>query len=102
MGASFFLYYLGLFGNVEGPLEPSKLGERLAHMGVTKTHVMVFLIMLFVIALTWNWLYNLMALPLASRLGLMTKAAPAKKGIFSHTLLALLLAFCVIVFFCII
>ncbi len=59
MGASFALYYLGLFGNVEGPLQPAKLGENLAGIGISKTHLLVFFGCLTLISITWNWMYNL-------------------------------------------
>ena len=61
MGISFFLYYLGFFGNVEGPLEPARLGKRIAGMGVTKTHIEVIFLSLTMISISWNWIYNLAA-----------------------------------------
>jgi hypothetical protein len=68
MGVSFFLYYLGLFGNVEGPLEPGNIGASLAGMGVTKIHMLMFFLSFFIFALTWNHLFNLVSFMIASRL----------------------------------
>lgn len=64
----FPLYYMGLFGTVEGPLNPSRLGDVLAGMGVTQTHILMFFIFILAIAVTWNWIYNLVCLGIGSRL----------------------------------
>jgi hypothetical protein len=40
MGICFPLYYLGLFGGVEGPLNPEQLGTSLANMGLSKVHML--------------------------------------------------------------
>jgi len=58
MGASFALYYLGLFGGVEGPLKPERIGERLAALGFSNRHLLIVLLASLVIAIIWNWLYN--------------------------------------------
>ena len=50
----FPLYYLGLFGSVEGPLNPARIGDFLAGMGVTKTHSLVFFLSFLIIAVSWN------------------------------------------------
>jgi hypothetical protein len=63
-----FLYYLGFFGNVEGPLNPGRIGESLSAIGVTKTHSMVFFLSFLIIAVTWNWIYNLASLLIGARL----------------------------------
>ncbi|MCD4719900.1 MAG: hypothetical protein K8S13_08570 [Desulfobacula sp.] len=68
MGGSFFLYYLGLFGNVEGPLTPGNIGESLAGMGVTKIHMLIFFLSFFIIAMTWNHIFNLVSYIIGSRL----------------------------------
>ena len=68
MGASFFLYYLGFFGTVEGPLTPATIGDTLAGMGVTKAHMIMFFLSFFIISLTWNHLYNLVSLVMGTRL----------------------------------
>ena len=68
MGICFPLYYLGLFGTVEGPLNPTHLGARLAGMGVSKTHLLVLFLSLTIIAGTWNWIYNLVNLLIGSHL----------------------------------
>lgn len=59
MGLSFLLYYLGLFGGVSGPLSAGSLGDALAGLGVTRTHVAVVLFAAFLCALSWNWVFNL-------------------------------------------
>ncbi len=64
----FPLYYLGLFGSVEGPLNPSRIGEKLAGMGVTQTHSMLLFLSFLIIAVSWNWVYNLVSLAIGSRL----------------------------------
>lgn len=58
MGISFIFYYLGLFGSVDGPLEPDKIGERLASAGMTNQHLLTLLLTLMGIAIVWNWIYN--------------------------------------------
>ncbi|MCJ7594023.1 MAG: hypothetical protein MUO52_04530 [Desulfobacterales bacterium] len=64
----FPLYYLGLFGSVEGPLNPARIGDSLAGMGVTKTHAMSFFLSFLIISVTWNWIYNLVSHLSGSRL----------------------------------
>jgi hypothetical protein len=64
----FPLYYLGLFGSVEGPLNPARIGDSLAGMGVTKTHSLVFFLSFLIISVSWNWIYNIVSLLLGSRL----------------------------------
>ena len=68
MGICFPLYYLGLFGTEEGPLNPAQLGVKFAGIGVTKTHMMVFFFSLMIIAVTWNWIFNLVSIAIGSRL----------------------------------
>ena len=68
MGASFALYYLGLFGTVDGPLAPERMGTFLAEMGVTQRHVIVLLLTVLIAALTWNWIYNLASLMTGRRM----------------------------------
>lgn len=73
MGASFILYYLGLFGTVDGPLSPDKLGTALAGLGVTRQHVIGVLLFFLFAAVSWNWIFNLSSLLMGRRL---TCAAP--------------------------
>lgn len=61
-------YHLGLFGTVEGPLNPSNIGDGLANMGVTKTHSMLFFLSFLIIAGTWNLIFNLVSYLMGSRL----------------------------------
>ncbi|MDF1590304.1 MAG: hypothetical protein P1P89_02215 [Desulfobacterales bacterium] len=68
MVVCFPLYYLGLFGGVEGPLNPARIGEQLAGMGVTRTHSMLLFLSLLIIAVSWNWIYNLVSLLIGARL----------------------------------
>lgn len=58
MGISFLLYYMGLFGGVEGPLEPAKIGDTLASLGVSNYHILGICLLLMIISLTWNHVYN--------------------------------------------
>ncbi len=62
------LYHLGFFGSVDGPLNPKRMGESLAGMGVTKTHSVVFFLSLLIIAVAWNWIFNLVSYLRGSRL----------------------------------
>ncbi|RJQ56273.1 MAG: hypothetical protein C4530_14910 [Desulfobacteraceae bacterium] len=68
MVVCFPLYYMGLFGSVEGPLNPKNLGDRLAGLGVTQAHSMLLFLTFLIIALSWNWIYNLVSLMIGSRL----------------------------------
>lgn len=61
MGACFLLYYLGFFGGTAGPLNPSRIGDRLARLGATADHVLIFFIGLAILAVCWNWIYNLVS-----------------------------------------
>ena len=61
MGACFLLYYLGFFGGTPGPLDPSGIGNSLARLGVTTEHVLIFFIGLAVLAVSWNWIFNLVS-----------------------------------------
>jgi len=64
----FPLYYLGLFGSVEGPLNPARIGESLAGLGITRIHSAVFFLTLLVIAVSWNWIFNLVSYLSGARL----------------------------------
>ncbi len=58
MGASFGLYYLGLFGTVDGPLRPARIGDQLAAAGFTNRHLLLIMLGCMGIAIVWNWIYN--------------------------------------------
>jgi hypothetical protein len=64
----FPLYYAGLFGTQEGPLNPANIGARLAEMGVSQTHAMVLFTTLVIVAVSWNWIYNAVSLAAGHRL----------------------------------
>ena len=68
MGASFFLYYMGFFGAVDGPLNPALLGEHLSASGVSKMHLSILASVLALLSLSWNWVFNLVCLRLGRRL----------------------------------
>lgn len=68
MGVSFILYYLGLFGTVEGPLTPSHMGASLSALGVTQRHIIIVLFFLLVGAVSWNWIFNLTSLVTGRRM----------------------------------
>jgi len=61
-------YYLGLFGTVDGPLHPARIGQALANMGVTQTHSVIFFLSFLIAAVSWNWIYNLVSLGIGARL----------------------------------
>jgi hypothetical protein len=62
------LYHLGLFGSVDGPLHPARMGESLSGLGVTKTHSIVFFLSLLILAVAWNWVFNLVSYLTGARL----------------------------------
>ena len=64
----FPLYYLGFFGSVEGPLNPARIGAKLAGMGVTRTHSMLVFLSFLIISVSWNWIFNWVSLVVGSRL----------------------------------
>ena len=68
MGACFLVYYLGFFGGTAGPLDPSQIGDSLARLGATAEHVMIFFIGLAVLAVSWNWIFNLVSYLCGQRL----------------------------------
>jgi hypothetical protein len=55
----FPLYYLGLFGGVEGPLQPAQIGQWLAGIGVSRSHILFMFAAVMILAVTWNWVFNL-------------------------------------------
>ncbi|MHC1729645.1 MAG: hypothetical protein AB9866_27195 [Syntrophobacteraceae bacterium] len=61
MALSFMLYYLGLFGTVDGPLSMTNISKAISSSGITVNDVRIILVILFVIALTWNWIINIVA-----------------------------------------
>ena len=88
----FPLYYLGLFGSVDGPLNPARIGDVLAVRGVTQTHCMVIFASFLIMAVSWNWIYNMVSLWLGSRLTCTRKidgdatpcGAPVKREKLAH------------------
>ncbi|PKN61655.1 MAG: hypothetical protein CVU57_28335 [Deltaproteobacteria bacterium HGW-Deltaproteobacteria-15] len=62
------LYHAGLFGTVDGPLNPARMGESLAGMGVTRTHSALFFLSILIIAVAWNWIFNLVSYFAGARL----------------------------------
>ena len=58
MGASFVLYYLGFFGGVSGPLQGASIGDWLANLGFKPRHLLGMFLMLTVLSIIWNWVYN--------------------------------------------
>jgi len=93
MGFSFGLYYLGFFGGVEGPLQPEHIGDRLAAMGFSGRHLLYLFVLLTVVAVTWNWLYNAMGRLFKRDCRLV------RKGNFAHFIWIMFLVFSLIVFF---
>jgi hypothetical protein len=61
MAVCFALYYLGFFGRVDGPLSMANIGRALAGVGFTVGSFQAMLVLLVIIALTWNWILNLVA-----------------------------------------
>jgi hypothetical protein len=96
MGASFLLYYLGLFGGVEGPLEPAKIGDTLASLGVSNYHVLGICLLFMVISLTWNHAYNACR-SILYRNDTGSRPETVRKGPVSHFLWMMWLVFSAIV-----
>jgi hypothetical protein len=63
----FPLYYMGLFGHVDGPLHPDRIGIMLSGMGITRTHSIIFFLSILVVAVSWNWIWNLISFCSGSR-----------------------------------
>jgi hypothetical protein len=78
MAVSFALYYLGFFGRVDGPLSMTNIGHGLASLGFTSESFQGFLIVVFIAALTWNWVLNMVAHLTGQRLT--CTAGSAKEG----------------------
>lgn len=64
----FPLYYLGFFGSVDGPLHPARIGDTLAGMGTTRTHMAMLFLSILIMAVSWNWIYNWASLKTGARL----------------------------------
>ncbi|MFO7652917.1 MAG: hypothetical protein R6X25_03745 [Candidatus Krumholzibacteriia bacterium] len=71
----FVLHDLGLFGGVEGPLQPGRIGARLAAAGVGRGDLLALLGGFTLLAGTWNWL-----VPGASRLLRLSRRRTPAKG----------------------
>lgn len=54
MGICFPLYYLGFFGGVEGPLQPDRLGETLAALGIARSHFLGLFLAALALSLLWS------------------------------------------------
>lgn len=97
LALSIGLYYLGFFGTVEGPLNPSAIGQYLRSFGFSRYHLLFVLFVLFVISLTWNLIYNTsikIILSLKYTKGEKIKKTTretVKKGKWGHTLWASML-----------
>ncbi|MEM5786447.1 MAG: hypothetical protein AAGU11_03955 [Syntrophobacteraceae bacterium] len=61
MALSFTLYYLGFFGKIDGPLSMTNIGKAISSIGLTTNDLQIFLFIVFMIALTWNWVLNIVA-----------------------------------------
>ncbi len=94
LSLSIALYYLGFFGTVEGPLNPCTMAQNLKSFGFSGHHLLSVLLVLFLLSLTWNWIYNsVMKLRFSFKNTKVGKAeeitgAPKmlKKGKWGHTL----------------
>jgi hypothetical protein len=59
LGGSIGLYYLGFFGTLEGPLNPEKIGAAVAGSNIGPGHLLAGLFLIFLVSISWNWVYNL-------------------------------------------
>jgi len=103
MGASFVLYYLGLFGGVDGPLEPAAIGAKLASRGITRNDLFIVFLLLTGLGVTWNWIVNAIARLIESRRGPSGSTSssgfrPIRKGAVSHVLWILAATFTVMLY----
>ncbi len=101
LALSIALYYLGFFGSVEGPLNPSTIGQYLKSFGFSGNHLLFALFILFAFSVSWNWIYN-SAVKLHFYLkytggekseNISAAPEPVQKGKWGHTLWAALLIF---------
>lgn len=111
LGGSIGLYYLGFFGTMEGPLNPEKISAALAGGTIVPGHLIAGLFLIFLISISWNWVYNMFnrikidrAATRHSQTAGKQKIAPVtfqpvRKGPWSHTIwagsLMGLIGFCV-------
>jgi hypothetical protein len=79
MGASFALYYLGLFGTQEGPLNPARMGTALNGFGFTSRDFVAVLVVLLFLSVVWNHLYNLLCRLRGRRMTCIAEKGLAKK-----------------------
>ena len=92
LAGSVGLYYLGFFGTTDGPLNPHRLGTTMADFGITGMHLTAGVILVFLISISWNWVYNLKlrvrySSRSANRQDNFGRAAyqPIRKGLWGHT-----------------
>ncbi|EMS80738.1 hypothetical protein [Desulfotignum phosphitoxidans] len=111
LGGSIWLYYLGFFGTVEGPLNPEKIGAAMAGKNIAPGHLLAGLFLIFLVSISWNWVYNLIhRIKIERAASRHPQAAgkqknepvtfqPVRKGPWSHTIwagaLMGLIGFCV-------
>jgi len=87
LALSMGLYYLGFFNTVEGPLNTHRVGAFLAENGITVTHLILFLVAVFVISVSWNWMLNLSRRRSSgSGVDQTGEVRATGKGIWGHTL----------------
>ena len=105
MGISFALYYLGFFGGVPGPLSPERIGDVLSGMGISDRHLLILCLVLTVVALTWNWLYNIFIKSLQRKAVGVDHPTPQlqyrviKKGTIGHFIWMMFLVFSIIILY---
>ena len=103
MGISFGLYYLGFFGGVPGPLSPERIGDALAGMGISDLHLLILCLSLTAVALTWNWLYNIIVKLSHGNVAGVGQQSPelhhrvVKKGTIGHFMWMMFLVFSIII-----
>ncbi len=86
LAISIGLYYLGFFGTTEGPLNPERMGSAMNEFGVTGRHIVIFMSLLFLVSVSWNWVYNLFRKTVKSAGTAHDPACrPVEKGIWGHT-----------------
>lgn len=111
LGGSIGLYYLGFFGTLEGPLNPEKISAAVADSDIGPGHLLAGLFLIFLVSISWNWVYNLInriKIDRAATRHMQTAGKqkiepvtfqPVRKGPWSHTIwagsLMGLIGFCV-------
>jgi hypothetical protein len=96
MGICFPLYYLGFFGTVEGPLQPDRIGDTLAGLGIARIHFLAVFVAAMILSLAWPQIVKL-AVKWSGRRAVAVQGS--QTGIVRYTIAAIALCFSLVVLF---